>query len=54
MYFQWYGIYIKKNNGFFSTFQFKCKMCGTKMCISSENKEAVLNGTVAIGKIYSN
>lgn len=51
----------EKINGFFSTFEFKCKMCSTKMSISSESKEgnylsinkAVLNATVAIGKIFS-
>ncbi|CAI6370727.1 unnamed protein product [Macrosiphum euphorbiae] len=47
----------EKLNGYFSTFEFKCKMCGIKMRISSENikadyltiNKAVLNGTVAIG-----
>ncbi|XP_025198499.1 uncharacterized protein LOC112596890 [Melanaphis sacchari] len=47
----------EKLNGYFSTFEFKCKMCCIKMRISSENikadyltiNKAVLNGTVAIG-----
>ncbi|KAL4153670.1 hypothetical protein QTP88_001503 [Uroleucon formosanum] len=47
----------EKLNGYFSTFEFKCKICCIKMRISSENikadyltiNKAVLNGTVAIG-----
>lgn len=50
----------KKINGYFSTFEFKCKMCCIKMSITSENiktdylsiNKAVLNGTVAIGKHF--
>jgi len=50
----------EKLNGYFSTFELKCKMCCIKMHISSENikadyltiNKAVLNGTVAIGNFF--
>lgn len=48
--------------GFNSTFQFKCKMCGIKSSVYSENINnepkyleinlAVINGTLAVGMYF--